>query len=759
MTQPKSNSQKVVIIGGGFSGLAIAALLSKEGWDVTLLEKNRTLGGRARVFKKKGFAFDMGPSWYLMPEVFERFLATFGKKPSDFYELIRLDPRYQVVFDDGERVILTDDLEQNMAWFETKEKGAAKKLSQFLKKMEKIYDVATKKLLYEDVWDIKVWTNPHNIRAAISVLTKFRFWQSWDQEVARYFKSEKLRQILEFSAVFLGGTPFNTPALYAILTWADFGKGVWYPKGGMIKVVDALHELAVKHGGKVITNAEVTAIEVNKGKVVGVKTAREYFAADIVIGATDMPHIEMDLLPSQYRTWDEPYWKKKSLGISAMLIYLGINKKIPKLTHHTIYTLTKWQQGFDEILKNKVLPENPSLYISVRSATDRSIVPKNSEEIVVLVPLGSRRYDQNELNAYSKFIVHKLEKLLQVPLRKDIVVQQNFTPNDFQDDYNAYQGTALGLAHTFTQSLWFRPKQQSRKVKGLYYVGQYTNPGVGVPMALISAQLVAKHLSKNKEKEQDSKNIFKNGSTTYYYSSLFFHGQIKKDVFSLYAYVRVIDDLVDCSQPKIKDLEEKWQDTRRAWRGEKVNNTLIENFVELAKRKEFKWEWIEEFWKAMRKDLEKKQYNSFSELEEYMYGSAEVIGLMMAQILDLPDQAMHAAALQGKAMQFVNFIRDVQEDEALGRNYLGYTSGQKKDPQAWFSFVRTQLKMFWQLQERAEAGYRYIPKKYLIPIKTAAEMYTWTAQQIYQNPAVVWEKKIKPHKAKVLMHVLKNSIL
>lgn len=759
MKLQKPNTKKAVVIGGGLSGLATAALLGRNGFDVTLIEKNKTLGGRARVFREKGFSFDMGPSWYLMPEVFEQFFALFGKKSSDYYKLIRLNPRYQTIFSDGEKVVLADDIRQNIKWFEEQEKGAGKKLELFLSRMEKIYNTATKQLMYEDVWNPKTWIKKDNITSIFGILGNLQFWQSWDREVARYFKSEKLRQVLEFSAVFLGGSPFNTPALYAILTWADFGKGVWYPEGGMIKVVEALEKLAEENGVKIRTGVEAIEIVVDNKKVAGVKTTDQYLPADVVVGATDLPHVELKLLSPEYRTWGHKYWKKKTMGISALLIYLGINKRIPNLIHHTIYVSNDWQKNFDEVLNEKVLPEDPSFYVSVRSATDRGIVPKDCEEIVVLVPLGPRSYKKTELGKYSDKIIKKLEKVLDRSLVESIVVKKIFTPNDFREDYNAYEGTALGLAHTLGQSLWLRPGNESRKVGGLYYAGQYTNPGVGVPMALISAQIVANLVEQKTEIESDSNQIFKSGSTTYYYSSLFFGGQVKKDVFSLYAYVRVIDDLVDRTHPMLLELEKNWQDTLKVWRGEKISNKVVENFVELAKRKKFEWEWVEAFWIAMRSDLSKKKYNSYQELEKYMYGSAEVIGFMMAKILDLPSKAMKAAALQGKAMQFVNFIRDVREDEEWGRNYLGYTIGQKKDPEIWKTYVQEQIKKFWQLQEEAERGYRYITKKHLIPIKTAAEMYKWTAQQIYQDPALVWKKKLKPHRVRVLFHAIKNSVI
>lgn len=751
------SSKKAVVIGGGISGLATAALLSKHGWHVTVLEKNETFGGRARVLSVDGFAFDMGPSWYLMPEVFERFFALFGRKPSDYYELVRLNPRYQVMFGDQERVIFTDAIEANAAWFEQIESGAGQKLRAFLSKMERVYQATTDSLMYQDVWNAQTWMSKEHFVAIGEVLGKLKLWESWDKEVRRYFKDERLRKILGFPAVFLGGSPFNTPALYSILTWADFGKGVWYPKGGMGKVVDALVRLAQEQGVELRGGVEATAIDVVDGHVTGVQAGMQGFEAKLVVGATDIPFVETKLLPEEYRAKRVAYWQKKTLGISAVLLYLGVNKRIGGLVHHTIYFSNDWEKNFDEIFTQQILPTDPSFYISARSATDRTIVPPNAEELFVLVPVAAGvEYTSQELDAFSERMLHKVNRAIGMDLEEHLVVKKVFAPADFANDYNAFGGTALGLAHTFDQSLWLRPHNQHQQIKGLYYAGQYTNPGVGVPMALISAEMVIRMVG-SIDDEQDR--VFKKGSVTYYYSSLFFKGQIKKDVFTLYAYVRVIDDLVDTGTPHLAEFEAYWEATYHAWSGEKVAHPIVQEFVELARRKGFQWDWVEAFWQAMRSDLSKKVYHSYAELEVYMYGSAEVIGLMMAKILDLPEGAMHAAAVQGRAMQYVNFIRDVKEDKELGRNYLGYSVEEERNPVVWELFLKKHIERYWELQKEAEKGYVYIPKNYLIPIKTAADMYSWTAEQIYADPSVVWEKKIKPRKARVLLEVLKNKML
>jgi phytoene desaturase len=756
MTQEKSDlSKKVVVIGGGLSGLSVAALMAHDGWEVLLIEKNKTLGGRARVLRKDGFAFDMGPSWYLMPEVFEKFFSIFGKKPSDFYELVRLNPRYKAFFGTKDSMLITDNIQENAKVFENVETGSGKKLIKFLKKMESVYLASTDKLMYEDVWDLDTWRNLSNWKSILKIIRQLSIWNSWDGEVKKYFKNDKLRKILGFPAVFLGGSPFNTPALYSILSWADFGKGVWYPKGGMGKVVEAIEKIAVQNGVRIITDKEVKEIVCEKGKVSGVKTDKDFYEADIVVSSCDLYFTDQILLKNHHE-YGEDYWQNKQLGISAMLLYLGIDKKIDNLTHHNIYFSEDWEKNFTEIFDKKLIPEDPSFYVSVRSVTDKSIVPKDSEELFVLVPLGAGgTYPQPELLKLAQKVIDRIEKLMEVDIKNNLKVKEIYTPNDFSYDYNAYNGTALGLSHTLNQSLWFRPNNKSRSIKGLYYAGQYTNPGVGVPMALISAQIVRESVRKE---DSDNDVIFKNGSVTYYYSSLFFTGQAKKDVFSLYAYVRVIDDLVDNPAPNKKLFESLWQQTLLAWNGETKGNKVVKGFVELAKRKKFEWKWIEAFWDAMRSDLTKNNYTSFNELENYMYGSADVIGLMMCKILDLPPAAGRYAALEGKAMQYLNFIRDVKEDRDMGRNYLGYTESQKNDPKLWEEFIRRNIEHYREIRLEAQKGYKYIPRKYFIPIKTASDMYEWTADVIYKNPDIVWQEKIRPKKRKVLIGLLKNII-
>lgn len=752
MAQYIASSSDIVIIGGGFSGLATAAILASEGYRVTLLEKNADFGGRARVYRDSGFSFDMGPSWYLMPEVFEQFFALFGKKPSDYYDLVRLDPRYELFFPDGERVTITDDLTATTRWFESVEPGAGEKLKKFLLHMEGIYTDATTRLMHTDIRDPQLVFGEKNRQALLSITTKLAFWDSWSNEVKRYFQHEKLLQALGFPAVFLGGSPYSTPALYSILTFADYGKGVWYPRGGMQMVVAALVELATEYGVTLRQNACVTAIEVEDGVVSGVVLGKERIATTTVIGATDIPHVELTLLPEKYRA-PEIRWSRKKLGISALLLYLGLDTRLTNIQHHSIFFAKDWEKNFREILDEHVFPDDPSLYVSARSVTDGTIVPQGNEELFVLVPLGAGTTStKEELQKYSHRIIKLLEKKYDQDIESHIVVKKIFGPDDFATEYHAYAGTALGLAHTLDQSLWFRPYNRSSLVRGLYYTGQYTNPGVGVPMALISAQQTAALIT---SVDQSNQSIFKRGSVTYSTASIFFPKKVRQEVATLYAYVRTIDDLVDSLTPDRDTFEEYWQQTQHAWAGKRVESRVVTQFVRLAKRYDFAWEWIVSFWDAMRADFTKKTYTS-QELDTYMYGSAEVIGLMMARILGLPKSAEKSAAMQGKAMQYANFIRDVAEDRDLGRNYLGFSEKEATDPVAWAQFVRRAVSRYQQYQETAAKGYAAIPYRYRIPIQTAADMYSWTADALSKDPSIVWRKKLKPRPIRVILQALFN---
>lgn len=480
-------AHQAVVIGGGISGLAAAALLAQSGFEVTLLEKNAAFGGRARPLTLNGFHFDMGPSWYLMPEVFENFFAQFNQAPSDHYILKRLDPRYRIYSGNHPPLTLKDNIEKNQALFESIEPGAGNALNQYLSKLEQAYGLTTE-LLYHDVNQLKAWLDPKKLTQLIQLAALLKPYKSWHQLSSSYFKDPRLQQIVEFPAVFLGGSPYNTPALYALLSWADFGKGVYYPAGGMHELIKALIKLARDHGANLFPNQEVTRISLKNNQIAALHTQTQTLKPDIVLSTIDLHHLETRLVPSSHQTYPPSYWQSKTTGISALLVFLGLNQRLKNVTHHTLYFADNWQRNFEQINKQQI-PEDPSFYLSARSVTDRTIVPKDAEELFILVPLAAKDYEQTALINLADRTIQKIEALIGQAISPHITAQKLYTPKDFQTDYHAFHGTALGLGHTLKQSLMLRPGTKSKKLTNLYYAGQYTNPGVGVPMALISAQL------------------------------------------------------------------------------------------------------------------------------------------------------------------------------------------------------------------------------------------------------------------------------
>ncbi|KXK10459.1 MAG: zeta-carotene-forming phytoene desaturase [Microgenomates bacterium OLB23] len=448
--------KKAVIIGGGISGLATAALLAQAGHHVTLIEKNAQLGGRARVYKKKGYSFDMGPSWYMMPEVFDRFFALFGKKTSDFYSLIKLNPHYKVVFNPKTHAYIYDDTQKNTEVFEGIEKNAGNTLKTYLARMQKAYDIALQ-LLYFDTSHIRSWLSAHKIFLAIRFFFLIPFWTNWYAFTQKYFTHPHLLKILTFPAVFLGGSPYNTPALYSLLTWADFGRGIWYPKGGMTMIIRALENLALSHNVTILTSTKVTRVLYLNNAITHVVCGKKKtLACDIVVNTADLQHFETRILDQAHQTYDAAYWKKKTKAISAFIMFIGIKKRLKNATHHTLFFASDWQKNFAALFKKtKKLYTNPSFYVAIASATDRSIVPKAHEQLFVLVPTGAQLSTSAE--QYKKYSDHILDLLEDHygPIRDAIDVVRIYTPHSFAQDYNAYTGTALGLAHTFLQSLFF----------------------------------------------------------------------------------------------------------------------------------------------------------------------------------------------------------------------------------------------------------------------------------------------------------------
>jgi phytoene desaturase len=487
-----TDAKHVVVVGAGFGGLATAGLLAKQGFRVTLLEQNAMPGGRAMLYQELGFSFDMGPSWYLQPEVFERWFAAMGTSPSEHYRLTRLDPSYRIHFGKDDSVSIRSSLEKNRALFERIEPGSAERFTKYLAEAKRKYDVSMQEFLYKEYRsysDFFTWR----------MLTEGRslhVFQSFDTYVKRFFKTDRMRKILEYPVVFLGGDPKRTPALYSLLAHADYNLGVWYPHGGMHAVARAMHGACIQHGVETRFNTAVTKVLVKNKRAIGVETETGEIHADAVIMNADYAWAEMNLLEQKHRTYSESYWKKRTVAPSGFILYLGVKGKLESLAHHTLFFDNDWQEHFDEIFEKPSWPKRPSYYVCAPSKTDSSVAPRGCENLFILVPVAAGLADDDaQREAYTEQIITHFETVTGESIRDRLIVKRAFSQRDFTALYNAYKGTALGIAHTLLQSAVFRPAPRSKKVRGLFYTGQYTTPGIGVPMCIISGTVVSELVS------------------------------------------------------------------------------------------------------------------------------------------------------------------------------------------------------------------------------------------------------------------------
>lgn len=489
-------NKKIVVIGAGFGGLAAAALLAKDGHEVTIIEKNEMVGGRARIWREAGFSFDMGPSWYLMPDAFETYFANFGKKPEELYKLIRLDPSYRIFFGPGDKLDISSDLQKNIELFESLEPGSGEKLIEYLEQAKYQYDVSMKQFLYKNFTSIFDFFNKRMLTEG----RKLHVFENLDAFTKRFFKSERLRKILQYSMVFLGGAPSNTPALYSVINHADFNLGVWYPEGGFNAVAVAMQKLAESYGAKFIFNNPVTKINVVDGVAKSVSTEQGEFETDVVVGNGDYHFIETNLLPKESQSYSKRYWNNRTVAPSAFIIYLGLNKELGSLSHHNLVLSHDWTKHFNAIFDNPSWPDEPSYYVCAPAKTDSTVAPAGKENLFVLVPIASGLPETPEFREeFAQKIISHFEKEIGESITPHIEVKRIFTGEDFAKDYNAFKGTALGLSHTLFQTAMLRPRMKSKKVKNLYYSGQFTQPGIGVPMTLISGQLTRDNITKDNE--------------------------------------------------------------------------------------------------------------------------------------------------------------------------------------------------------------------------------------------------------------------
>ena len=486
-------TKKIIIIGSGFAGLSAACHLAKQGFDITILEKNSCPGGRARKMETAGYTFDMGPSWYWMPEIFENFFQAFDKKVSDYYELIQLDPAYKIVFGPNDELAVPAKMDALKALFESYEPGSAAKLEHFLKEAEYKYKVGIGEFVQKPGHSILDFAD---LRVLSSVF-RLQMLSSMAKHVEKLFKNEQLRELLKFPVLFLGATPEDTPAMYSLMNYADLVLGTWYPKGGMFKIIEGMVALATELGVKIKLNQNVTKIEVENSLAKRVRTETDLFEADIVVGGADYHHVEQHLLDKKYRMYSEKYWDKRTMAPSSLLFYLGVNKKLKNLLHHNLFFDEDFQQHAIEIYKKPQWPSKPLFYACLASQTDPSCAPEGHENLFLLIPVAPGLENSPELHEhYYNVVMDRLENLSGQSIRDAIDYKMSYAHQDFEKDYNAYKGNAYGLANTLGQTAFLKPKMKSKKVKNLYFAGQLTTPGPGVPPSLISGEVVAREICK-----------------------------------------------------------------------------------------------------------------------------------------------------------------------------------------------------------------------------------------------------------------------
>ena len=483
--------RRIVIIGGGFSSLSAACYLSKNGYEVTVLEKNTAFGGRAQQLKKGDFVFDMGPTFYWMPDVFDSFFSDFGKKSSDYYHLKTLSPAYKVYFPDYSSLEVSDNLYEIIETFEKIEPGSGKKLSKLMKKWQHNYEIAIKDLVYQP---------GENIFEIVNFKTIFKlreFIRTIKGEIQRHFKNEKLIKILEFPSLFLGAKPSNTPAFYSFMNYADFGLGTWHPQGGMANVVQGFISLAKELNVQLIPNSTISKINLKETQVTSIFTQEGIeYPCDILLSGADYHYTE-SLLDQKYRNYHETYWDKKVFAPSALLFYIGFDKKIKNIAHHTLCFDADFDTHTRAIYDAPKWPENPLFYCSFPSISDPYFAPAGKEAATFLIPLAPNLKDDEKLRetCFQK-IISRLENITKQNLKNAILFKESFCIDDFKSVYNSYKGNAYGLANTLRQTHILRPKLRSKKISNLYFTGQLTVPGPGVPPSIISGKVVSTLIKK-----------------------------------------------------------------------------------------------------------------------------------------------------------------------------------------------------------------------------------------------------------------------
>ena len=486
-------AKKVIVIGAGFSGLSAACNLAAEGFDVTILEKNEQTGGRARQYQAQGFTFDMGPSWYWMPDVFEQFFARFGRKASDYYQLERLNPSYRVYFGPGDHLDVPAGMAELEAMFEQLEPGSTASLRKFLREAAYKYQVGMNEFVHKPGHGLLEFADWR----VISSMFRIQMFTSLSKHVKSLFRNERLIKLLEFPVLFLGATPEKTPALYSLMNYADLALGTWYPQGGMYKIVEAMTRLAESLGVKIVLNTEVAHIRTEKGLSTGVVAKNgAVYPADAVVGSADYHHVESDLLDPQARNYSSDYWDSRVMAPSCLIFYVGVSKRLNRLLHHNLFFDEDFGRHAREIYETPQWPERPLFYVSAPSKTDPTVAPEGCENLFILLPVAPGLDDTPAIREhYYNLVMQRLSLLTGERIGESVVYRRTYAHSDFVRDYHAFKGNAYGLANTLRQTAFLKPKLRNKKISNLYYTGQLTVPGPGVPPAIISGQVVAKEIA------------------------------------------------------------------------------------------------------------------------------------------------------------------------------------------------------------------------------------------------------------------------
>ena len=488
------NLPHACVIGAGFAGLSAASHLSKKGFRVTLVEKNDQAGGRARRFESEGFTFDMGPSWYWMPDVFDHFFHALDSETQAHYELKRLDPSYRIFFEGSEIMDVPASMDELYALFEQYEKGSSEALKKFLKESEYKYDVGINDLVYKPSRSLLEFANSRVLKG----LFRMDLFSSMSSYIRKHFTDSRLIRLLEFPVLFLGATAKKTPALYSLMNYADLCLGTWYPMGGMHKIVEGMVRVAEEKGVELRLDEEVTGFSFKEDGTIGsIRTTKGEIHADVVIGGADYAHVDQQLLPKEKRNYSPEYWDKRKMAPSSLLFYLGVDKPIPGLLHQNLFFDEDFTQHAHEIYDEPQWPEKPLFYASCPSKTDPSVAPEGKENLFLLIPVAPDLEDSDATRAYYyDLVMDRLEARTGMDVRSSVVFKRSYAHREFMEDYHAFKGNAYGLANTLDQTALLKPSLKSKKIKNLYFTGQLTTPGPGVPPSLISGEVVSNEIAK-----------------------------------------------------------------------------------------------------------------------------------------------------------------------------------------------------------------------------------------------------------------------